>query len=149
MVTNRATIRKTRAKESRNMFAIELIQAYMTIKNYSQDKQVAADLGFDRSMISKIRTGVKKLPDDSAIYIANRCGMDVDEVLIKLQAEKAKTEPEKAAWTNMLKKYKHGINPAISLLISGLLLDFDHTFNFAYCTDMLKTSIKTKPCKTM
>lgn len=98
------------------MFALELIQTYMRLKNYTLDKQAAADLGFDRSMISKIRTGAKKLPEKSAIKIATECNLDIAEVLIKLQEEKASDITEKAAWSAILKKYKHGIIQVITMV---------------------------------
>lgn len=115
------------------MFAYSIIEAYMKAKNYTQAKQAAADLGFDASMISNIKRGAKKLPEESAIYMAERCGMDVDEVMLKLRAEQAKSESEKAVWERILKKYKHGMNPTISLTISGLLASLPSLNDFALC----------------
>jgi len=116
----------------------------MKAKNYTQAKQAAADLGFDASMISNIKRGAKKLPEESAIYMAERCGLDVDEVMIKLRAEQAKSESERAVWERILKKYKHGINPTMSLLISGLLLSFQWLPDFALCNPMLNMGFQRK-----
>lgn len=115
------------------MFSYELIEAYMKAKNYSQAKQAAMDLGFSDAYVSNLKTGKKKLAEESAIYIAERCGMDVSEVLIKLQAEKAKSESEKAAWLTMLKKYNSGINPMNSVALTGLLALITYKLDFAYC----------------
>lgn len=101
------------------MFAIELIQTYMRVKNYTLDKQAAVDLGFDRSMISKIRTGAKKLPEKSAIYIATECNLDLAEVLIRLQEEKATDVTEKAAWSSILKKWFCGVISVKTMVYSN------------------------------
>lgn len=83
------------------MFAIELIQTYMRVKNYTLDKQAAVDLGFDRSMISKIRTGAKKLPEKSAIKIAMECNLDL------------------AAWSSILKKWFCGAISVKTMIYSN------------------------------
>lgn len=88
------------------MYQYELIEIYMKTKGYSQAKQAAADLGIDASQITRFKTGARKIEEETAIYIAERCGLDVEEVLIKLSEEHAKTDKEKAAWANILKKYK-------------------------------------------
>lgn len=88
------------------MYQYELIEIYMKTKGYSQAKQAAMDLGIDPSQITRFKKGDRKIEEETAIYIAKRCGLDVSEVLIKLQAEKAKSETEKAAWAEILKKYK-------------------------------------------
>lgn len=88
------------------MFAYELIEKYMALKCYSQAKQAAADLGMSPQMATMIKRGERNLPEETAIYIAETCGLDVNEVLLKLQAEKAKSEKERSVWTDMLKKYK-------------------------------------------
>lgn len=129
------------------MFSYELIEAYMKVKNYSQAKQAALDLGFSNSFITKLKQGEKKIAEESAIYIAERCGMDVNEVLIKLQAEKAKSDTEKAAWLAMLKKYNNGMNATMSLVISGLLLHTKPLYNFAYCNNVLNAQFLMKRLK--
>ena len=130
------------------MFSYELIEAYMKAKNYSQAKQAALDLGFSNSFITKLKQGEKKIAEESAIYIAERCGMDVNEVLIKLQAEKAKSDIEKAAWTDMLKKYKHGINPMNSVALTGLLALITYKLDFALCHNLLNAIFLNKGFNT-
>lgn len=113
------------------MFSYQLIEAYMKAKNYTQAKQAAMDLGYSDAFVSNLKTGKKNISEESAIYIAEKCGMDVSEVLIRLQAEKAKSESEKAAWKDMLKKYKHGINPMNSVALTGLLALITYKLDFA------------------
>lgn len=98
------------------MYAYELIKTYMRCKNYIQDKQAAADLGVSGAMITQIKKGIRNMPEKSAIYIAIECNLDIAEVLIKLQEEKATDVTEKAAWSAILKKYKHGIIQAITMV---------------------------------
>lgn len=115
------------------MISYELIKAYMNAKNYSQDKQAAMDLALSKQMVSMIKAGDRFLTEETAIYIAERCNLDVSEVLIRLQAEKAKSESEKAAWLTMLKKYNNGINPMNSVALSGLLALITYKLDFALC----------------
>lgn len=91
------------------MYAYELIKTYMKCKNYIQDKQAAADLGVSGAMIAQIKKGVRNMPEKSAIYIATECNLDLAEVLIRLQEEKATDVTEKAAWSSILKKWFCGV----------------------------------------
>lgn len=88
------------------MYQYELIEIYMKTKGYSQAKQAGVDLGISGAQITRIKTGERKIDEETAIYIADTCGLDVSEVLLKLQAEKAKSEKERTVWSDILKKYK-------------------------------------------
>lgn len=88
------------------MYGYELIQIYMDTKGYSQAKQASDDLALSNSQISMIKAGDRFLSEETALYIAKRCGLDEEEVILKLSEEKAKTPGEKAVWANILKKYK-------------------------------------------
>lgn len=108
------------------MYSYELIQQYMNVKNYTKAKQAAIDLGYSDAFLSKIKSGQKNISEESAIYIAQRCGLNVDEVLIKLQIEKSRNETEKSAWSNMLAKFEHGIKLNNSITYVGLLAVISH-----------------------
>ena len=95
------------------MYQYELIEIYMKTKGYSQAKQAAADLGIDASQIPRFKTGARKIEEETAIYIAERCGLDKEEVMLKLSEEKAKTDGEKAIWANIIKKYKETVLESI------------------------------------
>lgn len=110
------------------MYSYELIKIYMQTKGYSQGKQAAADLGLSPQSITMIKSGDRSLTEKSAIYIAERCKLDVEEVLIKLSAEKAKSETEKQAWANILKKYKARAMESIEGFTMSLKAK---TYNFA------------------
>jgi len=126
------------------MFSYELIQTYMRAKNYTQTKQAAIDLGFSDAYLSNVKTGKKKLSEESAIYIAKRCEMDVEETLIKLQIEKAKTEAEKSAWTTLLEKFTHGIKSTNTITFIGLLTLCPSLHDFALCKVMSKLLFSLK-----
>lgn len=101
------------------MYAYQLIKTYMKYKNYVQDKQAASDLGFKPSMITQIKKGDKSLSEKSAIYIATECNLDLAEVLIRLQEEKATDVTEKAAWSSILKKWFCGVISVKTMVYSN------------------------------
>lgn len=110
----------------------DLIELYMKTKNYSQQKQMAADLGIGKSYMSEIYMGRKEFTDKTAIYIALECDLDPEEVLINLAAARAHTETEKNVWKNLAKKYSAelrgalgaallvAMNPATSEILTSL-----------------------------
>lgn len=101
------------------MYAYELIKTYMRAKNYSQDKQAALDLNLSTGLISKIKVGERSLTEKSAIYIATECNLNLAEVLIKLQEEKATDATEKAAWSSILKKWFCGVISVKTMVCSN------------------------------
>jgi len=129
------------------MFSYELIQTYMRAKNYTQAKQAASDLGYSNAFLSNIKSGKKNISEESAIYIAERCGLDIDETLIKLQIEKSRTESEKSAWMMMLEKFSHGIKSTNTITYIGLLTLCPSIHNFALCNRMLNTANLRKTVK--
>ncbi|MFM5190434.1 DUF3693 domain-containing protein [Aeromonas caviae] len=98
-----------------------LIQAYMRAKNLTQLKEVAESLGFSNSYMTDINRGYKQFTDETAIYMAKEIGMDELEVIISLQAVRAKTPETKAAWYDALKKYcaSTGTALAVGLMTIG------------------------------
>ncbi|WP_324027362.1 helix-turn-helix domain-containing protein [Aeromonas caviae] len=98
-----------------------LIQAYMRAKKYTQFQEVAADLGFTQSHVSRLTKGKAQLTDATAKKIAQEIGMDVQEVLLSLAAVR-ETDPElKQAWYDILAKYTKGTSAALALGIAVLL----------------------------
>lgn len=92
-----------------------LIQAYMRAKNLTQLKEVAESLGFSNSYMTDINRGYKQFTDETAIYMAKEIGLDELEVIISLQAVRAKTPETKAAWYDALKKYCASTGTALAL----------------------------------
>lgn len=92
-----------------------LMEAYMRAKNYSSYAQVCQDLGFSSAYIAGINKGRAQFTDETAIFLAEGAGLDPLEVMISLQAVRAKTPETKAAWYSALKKYCASTGTALAL----------------------------------
>lgn len=121
------------------MYSKELIELYMSKKNYTQQKQVAADMKISKTYLSDIWTEKVQLTDDMGIFIAIECELDPAEVLLKLAAARAKTPQTKNAWAEAVKRYCTG-SEAASCAGLGLFAAMAWTHvNFALCGLMLKS----------
>lgn len=118
------------------MYSKELITAYMKQKNYSQQKQVAAELGLSTSYINQVWNGRLELTDITGILIAKECGFDPAEVVAKLAEARAKTVQEKTVWADVVKKYKASALPSagaalllvMALPMANLLTSHSHSY---------------------
>lgn len=82
-----------------------LMEAYMRAKNYTKYSEVCQDLGFSSAHIADINKGRKQFTDEKAKFLAEGAGLDPLEVIISLNAVRAKTPEMRATWYDMLKKY--------------------------------------------
>ncbi|OOF11109.1 hypothetical protein BZG82_05710, partial [Salinivibrio sp. PR5] len=115
------------------MFHSELLDAYKKAKNYTQDKQIAPDLGVTPSNISEMRKGKRYLTEKSAVILAKGAGLNIEEVLVKVAADRAKTEQTKKAWENVLGKlHSQGLQSiqGLSLGLMVLALSLEHWSQF-------------------
>ncbi|WP_019277816.1 DUF3693 domain-containing protein [Vibrio coralliilyticus] len=112
------------------MYINELLDAYKSVKNYVQDKQVAHDLHISVQKLSGIRKGERYLTEDEALFIADEVGADKETVLVYLAADKAKSDEARRAWASIAKKFK-GLNfpknSTIYTLTAGLFVHFVHS----------------------
>lgn len=92
-----------------------LMEAYMRAKNYTKYAEVCQDLGFSSAHIAEIKNGKKQFTDETAIFLAEGAGLDPLEVIISLQAVRAKTPATKAAWYDALKKYCASTEAALAV----------------------------------
>ncbi|WP_217535355.1 DUF3693 domain-containing protein [Vibrio cholerae] len=119
------------------MYANELLNAYKKAKNYIQDKQIAHDLNLQPSMISKIRTGIRYVSDEEAIFLAENAGIDPEIALLGCHADRNENPRIKALWESIAKK-QNGLGlRTISMLCGGLAVSISQ-FNevvsyFALC----------------
>ena len=98
-----------------------LIQAYMRAKKFTQFQEVAVELGFTQSHVSRLTKGKAQLTDETAKKIAKEIGLDVKEVLLSLAAVR-ETDPElKQAWYDILAKYTKGTGTAVALAVAMFL----------------------------
>lgn len=100
-----------------------LLAAYMRHKNFTQLKEVAEDLGFSEPYMSNLSNGKSQFTDELAIKLANEIGIDPYEVVISLNAVRAKTPEMKATWYEILKKYcaSTGAALAVACVMMGSL----------------------------
>ncbi|HDZ3742191.1 TPA: hypothetical protein RSW73_003383 [Vibrio cholerae] len=112
------------------MYANELLNAYKKAKNYIQDKQIAHDLNLQPSMISKIRTGIRYVSDEEAIFLAENAGIDPEIALLGCHADRNENPRVKALWESIAKK-QNGLGlRTISMLCGGLAVSISQ-FNEA------------------
>lgn len=118
------------------MYSKELIQLYMNKKNYTQQKQVAAELEISKSYVNMLWTGQVQLTDKLGIFLAIECGIDPAEVVAKLAEARAKTVQEKTVWANVVKKYKASTLPStgaalllvMAIPMANLLTSHSHSY---------------------
>lgn len=66
-------------------FSYQLIEKYKTFKNYSQDKQVVADIdAMTKGSLSQIKRGERHLTPNQCIFICNEMGIDFYSLLKKI-----------------------------------------------------------------
>ena len=103
-----------------------LIEAYMRAKNITQVKQAAISLHLSNSYINDIHKGHREFADETAVYIAKEIGLDPAEVVISINAAKAKTPEMKETWYIALKKYCASTGTALAvgmMTMTGLDLE--------------------------
>ena len=92
-----------------------LMEAYMRAKNYTKYSEVCQDLGFSSAHIADINKGRKQFTDETAKFLAEGAGLDPLEVIISLNAVRAKTPEMRATWYDMLKKYCASTGTALAV----------------------------------
>jgi transcriptional regulator with XRE-family HTH domain len=69
------------------------------------DYALAKRLGVSQQTISSYRTGRSRLDDDMALTVAEALGVNPMRVIADANAERAKTEEQKARWLAVAEKY--------------------------------------------
>ncbi|MFQ2230268.1 transcriptional regulator [Aeromonas hydrophila] len=92
-----------------------LMEAYMRAKNYTKYSEVCQDLGFSSAHIADINHGRKQFTDETAKFLAEGAGLDPYEVIISLNAVRAKTPEMRATWYDILKKYCASTEAALAV----------------------------------
>lgn len=92
-----------------------LMEAYMRAKKYSKYSEVCQDLGFSSAYVAEINHGRKQFTDETAKFLAEEAGLDPYEVIISLNAVRAKTPEMKATWYDILKKYCANTEAALAV----------------------------------
>lgn len=124
------------------MYIDELLDAYKKAKNYTQDKQVAADLNINAARISEMRKGRRYVSDSEAIFLAKNAGIDIKEALLGIHADRNENPNIKAIWEDMLKKYKSCGYVLQSLVVWAFAATAITTLECAQCQVMVSGSKK-------
>jgi len=95
-----------------------LIDEYKKLNGGKSDKVIASELpSMSVGNVSQIRTGLRHLTPEQAMCIAEQCGMDIGEVLVRLDMEKAKSPAVRAEFEKVLKRLA-GVFAAVALTLS-------------------------------
>lgn len=95
-----------------------LIDEYKKLDGGKSDKVIAQELpNMTVGNVSQIRTGLRHLTPEQAMTIAERCGMDIGEALVRLDMETAKSDAVKAELAKVLKRLA-GVFAAVALTLN-------------------------------
>ncbi|MDE1333347.1 DUF3693 domain-containing protein [Vibrio aestuarianus] len=106
------------------MYANELLDSYKKAKNYIQDKQIAHDLNLQPSKISKIRSGIRYMTDEEAVFLAEQAGIDPELALLGCHADRNENPRIKQLWEHIAKKHNGLGLRTISMSYGALALTF-------------------------
>lgn len=99
-------------------FSSNLIDEYKKLDGGKSDKIIAQEVpSMTIGNVSQVRTGLRNLTPEQAMYIAERCGLDIGEVLVRLDMERAKSPAVKAEFEKILKRLA-GAFAAVALIVS-------------------------------
>jgi hypothetical protein len=99
-------------------FSSNLIDEYKKLDGGKSDKIIAQEVpSMTIGNVSQVRTGLRHLTPEQAMFIAERCGLDIGEILVRLDMEKAKSPAVKAEFEKILKRLA-GAFAAVALIVS-------------------------------
>lgn len=98
-----------------------LIDQYKALGGGKSDKIIAQEVpNMTIGNVSQVRTGLRHLTPEQAMFIAEKCGLDIGEVLVKLDMEKAKTPEVRAEFEKILKRLAGAV--AGIILTMGMMI---------------------------
>lgn len=102
------------------MNTLELLEAVKERRGVKSDYALAKVLGVTQTAVSSYRTGNSKISDDVALTVAEILGMHPLVVIAAANAERAKTDEQKARWTGLMEKFSASFNTLLSGHWSGV-----------------------------
>jgi transcriptional regulator with XRE-family HTH domain len=78
------------------------------------DYALAKRLGFSQSAMSSYRTGRRVFDDDAALTVALALGVNPLQVIAAANAERSKTDEQKARWTGLMEKFSGSFRNLLS-----------------------------------
>lgn len=98
-----------------------LIEKLKEKKGIKTDTSAAAEIeGMNQGNIANIKAGKRQLTPEQALHIAEECGLDIGEVLVRLDMEKTKSEAVRNALSSVLKRIA-GAVACISLTVALMM----------------------------
>ena len=102
------------------MNTVDYLRAVKTRCGISSDYALAARLGVTRSAVSKMQKGEVAFSDDVALTVAELLEVNPLVVIAAANAERAKTDEQKARWTGLMEKFSASFNTLLSGSWSGV-----------------------------
>jgi len=103
-------------------YSSELIEKYKTKMGFKTDTELANSLpAMKQPNVNQIRNAQRPLTAEQGLEIAEKCGLDIGEVLVKLDIERSKSPAVQEALTNFLKRIATAVavvSLSLSLMIS-------------------------------
>ncbi|WP_337843148.1 hypothetical protein [Rheinheimera sp.] len=102
-------------------YSYALIELFKQKKGITKNRDVVALLdGMNEGNLSNIKAGNRHLTPEQGLYIAEQCGLDIGEVLVKLDMERAKSPAVQEALSSLLKRIAGAV--AVISLSMGLIM---------------------------
>ncbi|CAI3799120.1 hypothetical protein [Rheinheimera sp. MM224] len=102
-------------------YSYSLIETFKAKKGITKNRDVV-DLieGMNEGNLSNIKSGNRHLTPEQGLFIAEQCGLDIGEVLVKLDIERSKNPAVQEALTQFLKRIATAV--AVVSLTLGLMM---------------------------
>jgi plasmid maintenance system antidote protein VapI len=95
-----------------------LLETFKKVKGLSANKDLVTLIDeLSESHLSNIKAGRRHLTPEQAMFIAEQCGMDIGEVLVRLDMETSKSPAVKAELQKVLKRLA-GVFAALVLTLN-------------------------------
>lgn len=96
------------------MNTLELLDAVKARRGITSDYALAKALGVTQTAVSSYRTGNSKISDDVCLTVAEILDMHPLAVIAVANAERAKTEKQKARWASVMEKFSGSFHNLLS-----------------------------------
>lgn len=98
-----------------------LVTKLKELKGVKTDSEIAGQIeGLNQGNVAHIKAGRRPLTPEQALYIAEQCGLDIGEVLVKLDMERTKSPAVRDALSSVLKRIA-GAVACISLTVALMM----------------------------
>ena len=86
-------------------FSYTLIEMFKSKKGITKNRDVVSMIeGMNEGNLSNIKAGNRHLTPEQGLFIAEQCGLDIGEVLVKLDMERSKSPAVQEALSSLLKR---------------------------------------------